>query len=619
MLNKSTVLLWVVVCLPLYTLIAQLDRVEPPNWWVGMQNPHLQLLVHGSEVGNTQPVIDYPGVSIDRIHLAESENYLFIDLHIAPSTRPGAMTINFMRADEVAYSHEYELRPRQRKADQLEGFSSADVIMLITPDRFANGDPDNDILPDMRETTIDRSVGFARHGGDIQGIRNQLDYIADLGYTAIWPSPLLENDMPSWSYHGYAITDYYQVDPRFGTMDDYVALADEARARGMKLIFDGVVNHCGSSHWWMEDLPFDDWLNFQDQLRETSHRRTVNQDPYAAKGDQALMTGGWFVPTMPDLNQRNPYMAEYLIQNNIWWVEVLGLGGIRQDTYPYPDKDFLSEWTCRIMTEYPNFSIVGEEWSYNPLIVAYWQEGHVNADGYTSCLRSPMDFPLQAQLVEALTDSEGEWGMGLVKLYEALANDFVYANPIDLLIFGDNHDMDRIYTSLGERADLLHQALIYLATTRGIPQFYYGTEILMSNAGFPGDHGVIRTDFPGGWAGDTVNAVTGTGLTADQQATQALLRQLLNWRKGASAIHQGRTLHFAPQNGTYVYFRYDDEQTIMVVLNKNEEDADLELGRFAEIIPEGQPATNVLTGEKLQLGKSLALPAAKALVISWEN
>lgn len=595
---------------------AQIERVEPPNWWVNMVEPSLQLLVRGENIADWEPTVEYAGVRIDRVHRADNPNYLFIDLYLAPVTQPGTLTLRFHSEGETVATYDYELRPRNQVALDQRGFDSSDAIYLITPDRFANGNPENDIVPGLRERAIDRSEGYARHGGDIQGIIDHLDYLAEMGFTAIWPSPLLENNMPRWSYHGYAITDYYRVDPRFGDLDDYIRLAEEARSRGIKIIFDGVVNHCGVEHWWVKEPPFDDWLNFQGDIQVTNHRRTANMDPYAARVDRELLNGGWFVPTMPDLNQRNPFMATYLIQNSLWWIETLALGGIRQDTYPYPDKEFLADWTCRIMTEYPHFSIVGEEWSYNPLIVAYWQAGHRNHDGYTSCLKSPMDFPLQEKLVAALTEEES-WDGGLIQLYEGLANDFVYAEPRDLMIFGDNHDMDRLYTALNEDPDLLHMALCYLATIRGIPQFYYGTEVLLSNAGHPGDHGIIRTDFPGGWPGDAVNAVTGTGLTEEQAGTQALLRRLLNWRKDNATIHSGKTLHYAPREGTYLYFRYDAERTVMVALNKNEKAAELAIDRFAEIIRPGSQWRNVLTGETVVLSRNVQVPARSALVLEF--
>ncbi|NUO02581.1 MAG: glycoside hydrolase family 13 protein [Saprospiraceae bacterium] len=596
------------------TLSAQITRVEPPNWWIGMQDNTLQLLVQGPEIGQLTPVINYPGVRIEKIHRADSRNYLFIDLSIAADTKPGEVSIAFKRGNATLFQHNYPLLARKQKPEAYEGFNPSDVIYLITPDRFANGDANNDIVPSLAEKKIDRLKGFTRHGGDIQGIIDHLDYLAEMGFTAIWPSPLLENDMPDWSYHGYAITDYYRVDPRFGTLDTYKALAEKARGKGMKLIFDGVVNHCGSNHWWMKDLPFKDWLNFPEKMQVTNHRRTVNQDPYAAKIDQELMVSGWFVPTMPDLNQRNPFFAYYLIQNSIWWIETLQLGGIRQDTYPYPDKDFLTAWSCRIMAEYPNFSLVGEEWSFNPLIAAYWQQGKVNHDGYVSCLKSPMDFPMQRTLTLALTEPES-WDQGLVKLYEGLANDFAYANPNHLMTLGDNHDMDRLFTQLKEDVSLTKIALAYLLTMRGIPQIYYGTEVLLGNTGFPGDHGVIRTDFPGGWAGDKVNGFTGAGLSKDQQDVQLFLKKLLNWRKGSLAVQQGKTMHFGPIAGVYVYFRYTPSQKIMVIINKNEQPTTLDTGRFAEMLSGHVEGTDILTGERKAIAQSLNLNPRSALIL----
>lgn len=579
-----------------------------------MQDNTLQLLVQGPGVGKLTPTLNYAGVRIEKTHRADSENYLFIDLTIASDAKPGTLNLLFKQGNATVATHNYPLYARQQKPEAFVGFNPSDVIYLITPDRFANGNPGNDIVPSLAEKKIDRKQGFGRHGGDIQGIIDHLDYLSRMGFTAIWPSPLLENDMPDWSYHGYAITDYYRVDPRFGTLDTYKLLAEKARSKGMKLIFDGVVNHCGSNHWWMKDLPFKDWVNFPDSIQVTNHRRTVNQDLYAAEIDRKLMSNGWFVPTMPDLNQRNPFFAAYLIQNSIWWIETLHLGGIRQDTYPYPDKDFLAKWSCRIMAEYPNFSLVGEEWSLNPLLGAYWQQGKVNHDGYVSCLKSPMDFPMQHTLVAALTEPES-WDKGLVKLYEGLANDFVYADPNNLMTFGDNHDMDRIFTQLKQDVSLTKIALAYLLTMRGIPQIYYGTEVLLDNTGYPGDHGVIRTDFPGGWSGDAADGFSGNGLTKDQQDMQLFLKKLLNWRKGSLAIQQGKTLHFGPLGGVYVYFRYTRAQKIMVVINKNEQQTRLDTRRFAEILSGHQNGVDVFTGEQRSIAGQLNLAPKSVLIL----
>ncbi len=608
--NLYTVLL----SFALTSAFAQPLRIEPTNWWVGMKNPALQLMVNSVGIGDAVPFINHPGVVIKKVHKADSPNYLFIDLVIAKNTKPGMFNIIFKRSGEITSQVQYELKQRKTDAARLKGFSSSDVIYLITPDRFANGDSTNDIRTEMREKKLNRKNDYGRHGGDIRGIINNLDYIRNMGFTAIWPTPMLENDMRESSYHGYAITDYYKVDPRFGTIDEYKELAEKCSQKGLKLVFDGVVNHTGSNYWWMKDLPFKNWINYADSMRITNHRRTVNQDLYAAASDKELMVKGWFVSSMPDMNQSNPFLAEFLIQNTIWWAETLSLGGIRQDTYPYSEKKFLEQWTCRILNEYPQFSIVGEEWSINPLIAAYWQKGKPNTTGYNGCMKSTMDFPMQAALVAALTEPEG-WDKGIVKLYEGLANDFVYANPDDLLVFGDNHDMNRLFTFLNNDVDLMQMALSYILTIRGIPQVYYGTEVLMHNSAKPGDHGLIRSDFPGGWTGDTANAFTGENLSADQQRIQIFLKKLLNWRKVKTVIHKGKTLHFAPQNGTYAYFRYNDKEAVMVVMNKNSNAVSINTKRFSEIIKERKQGINILTGEKLSIDREITIPAKSALIL----
>ncbi|MFD0834312.1 glycoside hydrolase family 13 protein [Mariniflexile aquimaris] len=585
-----------------------IERVEPANWWVGFKNPELQLLVKHPNISGAIPKIKYPGVSVKKVHNADSPNYLFVDLIIDKSAKAGKFNIVFKLKDGSEKIQTYELKSRTKPADKYVGFNSSDVIYLITPDRFSNGEPSNDIHENLLEKTIDRSDNYARHGGDIKGITNHLDYIHDMGFTAIWPCPLLTNDMPSGSYHGYAMTDFYEIDPRFGTMTEYLELADKARAKGMKLIMDQVANHCGLEHWWMKDLPFKDWVNYQKNFEEnldswdkkstitSNHRRTSNQDIYSSKKDKEEMSDGWFVSGMPDLNQRNPFMAKYIIQNSIWWIETAGLGGIRQDTYPYSDKDFMSLWAGAIMEQYPNFSIVGEEWSYNPLIVGYWQKGAKNRDGYQSNLKSPMDFPLQRNIVNALNESEN-WDTGLVKMYEGLANDFHYAKPKDLMIFPDNHDMSRIFTQLKEDVLNTKAALGYILTLPRIPQIYYGTEILMNDTANPGDHGLIRTDFPGGWDGDSVNAFTGEGLTDTQKDMQRFVSKMLNYRKNSKAIHDGKTLHFAPIDGVYTLFRIIEGETVVVIVNKNTEPITVNLNRYDEIGLNGKTLKNIITNE----------------------
>ncbi|WP_338732761.1 glycoside hydrolase family 13 protein [Mangrovimonas cancribranchiae] len=589
-----------------------LERVEPPHWWVGFKNTKLQLLVNDNGIGSFSAQVAYPGVTVTKVHQADSPNYLFVDLEIDNTTKPGKFDVLFEDENGTKKTHTYELKSRTIAAEDYVGFDSSDAIYLITPDRFANGDPSNDINENLRETTINRNDDYGRHGGDIKGITQHLDYIEKLGFTAIWPTPMLINDMLQSSYHGYAMTDFYQVDPRFGLLEDYKNLSQKMRDKDMKLIMDMVANHCGSNHWWMDDLPFKNWVNQQqalesgDALKNSNHRRTVNQDSYASKKDKAEMNEGWFVRAMPDLNQRNTFMANYIIQNNIWWIETLQLGGIRQDTYPYPDKDFMSDWAGAIMTEYPNFNIVGEEWSTNPLLVAYWQEGHQNKDGYKSNLKSTMDFPMQQTIVQALNEEES-WGTGLVRMYDGLANDFGYTRPEDVLVFPDNHDMSRVYTQLGENLTKTQMALAYMACMPRTLQVYYGTEVLISDAEKPGDHGLIRTDFPGGWEGDTVNGFTGEGLSDEQTEMQTFVMKLMNYRKDSKAIHKGETVHFAPENGVYVLFRTMGNETVVCVLNKNEEPVELDVNRFLEMNLRGKTFHNIISDESVQWNDTLKL------------
>ena len=594
-----------------------LERVEPPNWFIGFKDVSLQLLVKEKGIGSFKPSISYKGVVIEKVHTARSKNYLFIDLKIDKRTDPGKFDIIFTSENGDIKAHTYQLKAREKPSENYIGFNSSDVLYLITPDRFANADATNDLglavstanensesVHFLKENSINRNDDYARHGGDIKGITSHLEYIDNMGFTAIWSSPLLTNNMPSQSYHGYAITDLYEVDPRYGTLADYRELADKSREKGIKLIMDQVANHCGSEHWWMNDLPFNDWLNFQENFENngalitSNHRRTSNQDLYASKSDKKGNSDGWFVATMPDLNQKNPFMAKYIIQNSIWWIETIGLSGIRQDTYPYPDKDFMSNWAGAIMAEYPNFSIVGEEWSYNPLLIGYWQKGANNRDGYASNLTSTMDFAMQRNVVDAINEKES-WDTGLVKMYEGLANDFHYATPKDIMVFPDNHDMSRIYTQLNGDLENTKMALSFYLMMPRIPQIYYGTEILMDDFEKPGDHGLIRTDFPGGWKGDAVNAFTGKGIKADQKNMQMFLKKVLNFRKNTKAIHEGKTIHFAPYMGAYLLFRIIDKEIVVLILNKNDKPIHLDLKRYSEIGLEGKILKNVISGEKI--------------------
>ncbi len=605
------------------SMISQVARIEPPNWWIGFKETNLQLLINGENISIAKPEIQYKGISIEKVHKGKSPNYLFIDLNVKADTKPGKFIIKFKFKNRKDISWPYELKSRKKPSSEFIGFNSSDVIYLITPDRFSNGDSSNDVVENLKERSIDRKHDYARHGGDIRGIINHLDYIEDMGFTAIWPTPLLINDMSESSYHGYAMTDFYKVDPRFGTLKEYIELSSKSKSKGIKLIMDQVANHCGSEHWWMSDLPFSDWLNYQESyenkeiLKTSNHRRTINQDPYASKIDKELMSNGWFVSAMPDLNQKNPFLAKYITQNSIWWIETLNLGGIRQDTYPYSDKIFMSKWAEAIMNEYPNFNIVGEEWSHNPLLVAYWQQGSNNKDGYQSNLKSTMDFPMQRIIVEALNEEE-QWDKGLVKIYEGLANDFHYPNPQSILMFGDNHDMDRIYTQLNKDLVLTKMALSCILMLPRIPQVYYGTELLLDNSDNPGGHGLIRTDFPGGWRGDNINGFTGIGLTSEQIEMQSFMRKVLSYRKNSKAIHRGNTVHFAPDNGVYVLFRILDEEVVTLILNKNESTS-LDLSKYEEIGLQGKTVKNIISGEELVWNDILILESKGLTILTTKK
>lgn len=589
-----------------------LKRVEPMFWWAGMKSPELQLMVYGENISTADVQLQYPGVELQSVSKVQNPNYLFINLLLDKNVQPGKFEINFVLEDKTLQHYSYELKKREKNSSKRIGFNSSDVIYLITPDRFANGNPENDNMPGMLEQ-VNRADDNGRHGGDIQGIEDHLDYISKMGFTSVWINPLLENNMPRTSYHGYAITDLYKVDPRFGTNEDYRKLAQELHNKDMKVMMDMVFNHIGSSHWWMKDLPMPDWLNDYPDIKITTHRRTVNQDPHASEIDKKGMTDGWFVHSMPDLNQRNPFLASYLIQNSIWWTEYLGLNGIRMDTYPYPDKNMMAAWTKRILEEYPDFYIVGEEWAMNDAIIAYWQKDHINQDGYVSYLPGLMDFPLNNAVVNSLKDQEPR-GSGWTNLYGELANDFEYSHPDQLVIFPDNHDMQRFYTQIGENFELWKLGMVYYATVRGIPQIYYGTEILKVSAE-PKRDGVIRSDFPGGWPGDSINAFTGVGLTSQQKKAQDFTRKLLNWRKDKPGIHYGKLMHFVPENGIYVYFRYDDNDKVMIILNKNSSEQVVSTDRFSEIMKGCKSGKEIISGKEISDITEITLAPKSAMII----
>ncbi|MBC3831722.1 glycoside hydrolase family 13 protein [Undibacterium amnicola] len=590
----------------------QIQRIEPASWWIGMKNPEVQLMVHGKNIAELSPQIQHPSVSIKQVHRSDNPNYLFIDLNITSSTKPGVLVINFLHAQKAMGSIDFHLQTRRTNSAQRAGFSPRDAIYLLMPDRFANGDKGNDNQKNYTDR-LARDVPGGRHGGDIQGMRQHLDYIAKLGFTMLWPTPLMENAQAINSYHGYAASDFYRIDPRFGSNVDYQQFVKEAKSKNIGVIQDVVLNHIGSQHWWMQDLPSKDWLNFPLQYTETNHIRSTLQDTHAAQIDKQKFADGWFVKTMPDLNQRNPFLAKYLIQNSLWWIEFADLSGLRTDTYSYSDKDFLARWSQAVMEEYPNLNIVGEEWSMNPNIVAYWQRGKQNHDGYRSFVPSLMDFSVYQALHASLVGGYGK-DADMMTMYEAIANDFIYADPDNLTIFEGNHDTPRIFSALNEDIALNRLAFAMLATLRGIPQMFYGAEILMTSPK-QRDDGKVRGDFPGGWEGDHVNAFTGKNLSVAQQEMQNFVTRLFNWRKSTTAIHQGKLLHFIPENNCYVYFRIHDKQKIMIIINRNEKSLQLDLTRFNEVLQKPHQAREIISNQNLVLEKMLKVDAKTAMIL----
>lgn len=608
---KALITLSTALAVSLPTLAAEAThRIEPPNWWVGMRDTSLQLMLHAPGVADAQPTLaPYPGVTLKASHRATSANYLFVDLDIAPTAKPGELALTL-----AGKTLRYPLLARAPGSAQRQGFGPKDAIYLVVPDRFAQGGSGRQA--DMQEG-VDRKNHDGRHGGDLAGMRQHLGYIAGLGFTQVWPTPLVENNSAKYSYHGYAATDFYRIDPRFGTNDDFGAFVAEARSKGLGVIHDVVLNHIGSGHWWTKDLPAPDWVNQWPEYTQTHHARMTLQDPYASAADRKRFTDGWFVPGMPDLNQRRPELATYLTQMTLWWIERYGLSGLRTDTYSYSDRDFLARWSARVMQEYPHLNIVGEEWSPHPAVVAYWQRGKKNHDGYVSHAPSMMDFPLQSNLLAALTEDDGPH-TGLTKLYEGLAHDFVYPDPANLVLFDGNHDTPRLFSVLKSDVGLTKIALAYLATTRRIPQLFYGSELLLQSP-TERDDGRVRADMPGGWTGDKADAFTGAGLTAEQRDMQDWTRRLFTWRKGAAVIHDGALMQYAPLEGVYVFFRYDAGRTVMVVLNKTAKAVELPLARFAERVAAGQRARDVLGGQVQTLGSSLTVPARSPLILELER
>mgnify|MGYP000047997205 FL=1 len=593
----------------------EIKKVAPSFWWAGMKNPELQILLYGEELALSDVSVSGEGIYLKETVRQDNPNYLllYFDLSEAKAQTFQILLKNGKKKLQIPY----ELKSRVRRGEDVKGFTSEDVLYLIMPDRFANGCPENDVIDGMREKTVNRADGFARHGGDLQGISNHLDYIADLGATAIWLNPTQENDMESGSYHGYAITDYYQIDRRFGSNEDFCALVEKAHEKNLKVVMDMIFNHCGSENYLFKDKPSKDWFNYRSNYVQTSFKTVSVMDIHTSAFEKKIATDGWFTSVMPDFNQRNRHVARYLIQSSIWWIEYAGINGIRQDTHPYADFDFMSQWCKEVLDEYPYFNIVGETWLNSNVLVSYWQKDSKLAAPLNSNLPTVMDFPLQALINQAFDEETGEWGGGLYKLYDYQTQDLVYANPMNLLTFLDNHDTSR-FAQTDEMAKNLKrykQAMVFLLTTRGIPQIYYGTEILMTGDKGKGD-GDLRKDFPGGWQGDTRNCFAKNGRTALENEAFEFTRQLLNWRKGNQVIGKGSLKHYSIQNGVYVYQREFNGKSVVVIMNGTEDSKELDLTPYQEILPK-QTATDVLTGKNVSLSGKLHLNGRENLLLNF--
>lgn len=574
----------------------KLDHLEPPFWWTGMKNQELMIMVHGSLISSLAVEINYAGVQLERVVKTENPNYLFLYLNISPETKPGTMQIQFKNKQKVVLEYAYSLKTRKTGSSERSSFGPQDVIYLLMPDRFSNGNIENDATNDTIEKA-NRHKKNGRHGGDLQGIINKLDYLFDLGITAIWPTPVLEDNMNEVSYHTYAITNLYKIDPRFGSNEDYLRLSAEAKKRGIKLIQDMVPNHIGSNHWWMNDMPSHDWVHFHNSYTQTNHRIEVWHDPYKSKSDVVKNETGWFDLSMPDLNQSNPLVLKYLQQNAIYWVEYADLDGIRVDTFPYVDQWEAAEWVKAIRQEYPNLNIVGECWLHHPAQIAYWQTGVNNRNGYDSHLPSVMDFPWQEAMQEALNEDEMHWANGMVRLYNHFAMDYLYADPYNVMIFLDNHDTHRISEALGHNIDKMKLAVTHLLTTRGIPQFYYGTEIMLGGDKQAGDDD-IRREIPGGWSGDKRDAFTRKGRTNKENEIFNYTRNLMQYRKINPVLQNGKMMQYIPKDNVYVYFRYNEQKTLMVILNNSVKNKKVDGIRFHEMLGGFSKGKNILTGRE---------------------
>ena len=616
-----------ILCVMTIRAAVKIDRIDPANWFVGMKNTSLQLMVYGENIRQADVTTDYDGVKIDSIVRLDSPNYLLVYLNLE-GVKPGEMTLNFKNGKAVK-KVKYELKAREKRGEERMGFTNADVLYMLMPDRFADGNPDNNDIKGMNPYKTDRSQPSLRHGGDLEGIRRHLDYFKELGVTALWFTPVLENNSPGGSYHGYATTDYYRVDPRFGTNDEYRRLTDEAHAKGLKIVMDMIFNHCGFEHPWIKDMPSKDWLNTPEWLydrkdktkaevnrkyMQTTYKLTPTVDPYASAIDLKETVDGWFVPSMPDLNQRNPHVIRYLIQNSIWWIETVGIDGIRMDTYPYADADAMALWMKTIDEEYPNFNVVGETWVSDPPYTAAWQKDS-KISQRNSYLKTVMDFSFHAKINQAKYENTDGSGNGMNRIYENFVYDYLYPNPSSVMAFVENHDTDR-FLGNGRDTTALKQAMAILLTVKRIPQLYYGTEILMNGTKEKTD-GYVRKDFPGGFPGDDHNAFTAGGRTPEENAMFTWLSRLLHWRQGNDVITKGSQTQFIPYNGVYVIARRYNGKNVMTVVNGTGRTTVFAVRRYAEVIGHNTEAKDVLTDRTVSLTDDTQLEPRKVMILEF--
>lgn len=615
-MNKKIVFISIILFWGISTSYTQvINKVEPPNWWTGMENPELQIMLYGNNIESYNISLSNDEL-LQSIEKVENPNYIFLNLVIPKNTEAQTINIQIKKEGAIIESFPYELNERTKSNIQHQGFDNSDVLYLLMPDRFANGNLLNDNIDELLEKA-NRNNPDGRHGGDIQGIINHLDYLNGLGVTTLWINPLLENNQEKYTYHGYAITDFYNIDARFGNNKKYTKLVEKANQNDLKIIMDVVLNHCGINHWWMNDLPTEDWIHQFTEYTQSNFRSPVLTDPYASNDDVMRQQKGWFDRNMPDLNQQNPLVATYFIQNTIWWIEYACIDGIRLDTQPYADKEMVARWAQEIRNQYPDFTILGESWLQKIPITAYWQENTNNFDGYSSNIPVITDFPMHYAITQSFNE-EQTWTDGMAKLYYILAQDFVYANPANTLVFMDNHDVNRIFTSLNQNIDKLKMAIAFQLTTRGIPSILYGTELLME--GYEHEaHGKMRKDFMGGWPDDEKNGFTAEGRSDAQNEIYNYLQKLLNWRKSKKVIHNGELTHFIPESNVYVYFRHHAEEKVMIILNNNEHAQTIKTERFKEMMKGYTSGIEIINDKKIENLDKIHIPKKSALIIELKK